>query len=71
MQGLIDTAVVVVAVIVPSLCLQFGPKASHGGSLKIATGVGHEANIGIPLQAYYKRRPGRRMAACVPSLQEN
>ena len=33
-QRLIDAAVVVVAMIVPSLCSQFRPKISHRGSFK-------------------------------------
>ena len=37
MQGLIDAAVMVVAMIVPSLSPQFRQKALHSGSSKIAT----------------------------------
>jgi hypothetical protein len=37
MQGLIDAAVMIIAMIVPPLCAQFRPKALHSGSLRMET----------------------------------
>src|SRR5882724_2612649 len=71
MQRLIDAAVMVVPMIVPSLRPQFGQKALHSGSLRMATRVGHEANIGIPLQAYYKATGEARTGTCVAGIREN
>ena len=57
-QGLVDAAVMVVAVIVPSLRSQFLPEISHEGSsnVRITSSRNHEANIGFSLQACYSTR---------------
>jgi hypothetical protein len=62
--------VMIETVIIPSLCPQFGQKALHSVSSGMATEVGHEANIGFSLQAYYRVWGSAQMAMHLARLPE-